>query len=64
MRAACEREAVLELRAFKRECFTSAEALAQWLGCSPDSAERWLGAKSKVPGWVLMAIRRARQVAA
>ena len=59
LRAECERAAVIELRAFKRERKMNAERLAQSLGCSPDSAERWLRGECRVPGWVVVAIRRA-----
>lgn len=59
LREECERAARLELWAYRRaRGFTSAEALAQDLGCSPDSAERWLAGTIRVPGWVVVAITR------
>lgn len=65
LRDECEREAVIDLRAFKRERKLSAEGVAQLLGCSPDSVERWLaGPESergcRVPGWVVVALARLR----
>jgi hypothetical protein len=57
LRERLERENLIDLRAFKRQHFTSAEALAQWLGTSPDSAERWLRGECRVPGWVVKAIQ-------
>ena len=60
LREALEHDAVVELRAYKRrKQIPSAEALARELGCSPDSAERYLAGKSAVPGWVVMYLRRA-----
>jgi len=59
LRDECERAAVIELRAYKRERRLSAERLARHLGCSPDSAARWLRGDIRVPGWVVVAMRRA-----
>jgi hypothetical protein len=59
LRDECERAAVVELRGYKRQRRLSAERLALELGCSADSAARWLRGDCRVPGWVVVAIRRA-----
>jgi hypothetical protein len=62
LRAECEREALLELRAFKRTRGLSADRLARLLGTSPDSAERWLKGECRIPAWVLKATEKLSAV--
>lgn len=63
MQATCERSARLELVAYRRAHGLTCETLAQRLGCSPVTVARWLGAKCRIPGWVLIAIRGGKAAA-
>lgn len=60
--AECEREALLDLREFKRTRKLSADRLARLLGCSIASSKRWLTGECKVPGWVVFALRKLRAI--
>jgi hypothetical protein len=63
-RAANERAAAAKLREYKRFRGVSAERLASEFGYSPDAVERWLSGKARVPGGVIVAIRREQFTAA
>jgi hypothetical protein len=58
LREECEREAMLELRAFKRTRKLSVDRLALMLGTSGDSVKRWLRGECRIPGWVVKALQR------
>lgn len=60
-RAERERAAMADLRRFKREHGLSCQALADELGCSVDSVERYLTGKSPVAGHVVQYVVEASQ---
>jgi len=62
-RRRCEREASQELRSWRCSLGWSRPVAAAWLGAgaSVDSLCDWENAKTKIPAWVLKAIRRVER---
>jgi DNA-binding transcriptional regulator YiaG len=62
-RAANDRLAMLELRAYRRETGRTVEQLAAEFAYSRDAVTRWLTGSARVPGGVIIAIRGGKVAA-